>query len=339
MKTLLVDGSWNLKRNFHRRKGDGGEDSSSAIIFGFLDSIRVAINKILPDRVVVMWDGFNSGKLRYDVYKPYKANRKKNWDAEYNAISTDGIESPEDKERYEIALKKEQIKEFLDAFCIRHLDIKYIEADDLIAHYVLSSQFVDEEIFIYSRDKDFLLLVNNNVSVLSPDNLEVITINNFKSIYGYTVENALLFKCFSGDVSDKIDGVKGVTVNALIEHFPLMSEEKYTYNRLVEECYNKKREKKIKFFDKIINARAVLYRNAKLMNLNQPFINDEVKVSMINISQTPLKSDFSIKPSMSLFVQYKFSNFVKNQYVDLFFAPFYRIITKEKEYSLNLKNN
>jgi DNA polymerase-1 len=337
MKTFVVDGAWSLKKNFYKRKNLQANGVLCGGSYGFLDSLRSVINKILPDRVIVMWDGFNAGKLRYEIYKPYKANRKKNWNAEYNAISTDGLESPEDKEKYEITLQKELIKEFLKEFHIRFLEIKHIEADDLIAYYILSSEIPNEEIIIYSRDKDYLQLISSKVSILSPESFELITIQNFKDIYGYTVENALLFKCFDGDSSDEIGGVNGVTSETLLKHFPRMAEEKYMYNRLVEECYNKKREKKLKFYDKIINSRDILYRNAQLMNLRKPFINEEVKIEMQKIIYESMEKDFSIKSAMSLFIQKGFNKFVGNEYLDLFFAPFFRIINKEKEFSQNIK--
>ena len=159
MVTLIIDGNWCLKKNFHKRKGLEVNGFLCGGSFGFIDSIRSVISKVLPDRVIVMWDGFNAGKLRYEIYKPYKANRKKDWDAEYHAISTDGINSPEDREKVEMILQKQVINEFLEKFYIRFLEVKNIEADDLIAYYILNSQIENEEIIIYSRDKDFLQLI------------------------------------------------------------------------------------------------------------------------------------------------------------------------------------
>lgn len=338
MKTILIDGTWLLKKNYHKRKNDEAKGERCGGSYGFIDSARAVINKVLPDRVVVMWDGLNSGKLRYEIYKPYKSNRKKSWDKEINAIITEGLENNEDKEIIELLNQKFVVKNFLEEFYIRHIEVDLIEADDLIAYYILNSEIKDEEIIIYSRDKDFLQLISPNVSILNPDNFELITIQNFKNIFGYTIENALLLKCFNGDSSDKIEGVKGITPEALIENFPMMSEEKYTYNRLVQECYNKKREKKIKFYDKIINARSILYRNAELMNLKKPFINEIVKFEMKKVIYEPLEKNFSIKSVISLFISKGFNKFVKNEHLDLFFAPFFRIINKEKEYSINFKN-
>ena len=324
-KVLLIDGTWLLKRNYHKRNMEEVNGEKCGGSYGFLDSLRAVINKVFPDKVIVMWDGLNSGYLRYEIYKPYKANRKKSWTKELNAISTEGIESQEDKELINVLERKFTVKNFLEELCIKHLEIDLIEADDLIGYYILNKK-ISEKIIIYSRDGDYPQLVSADVSVLNPDNLEMTTIYNFKKVHGYIVENALLFKCFSGDKSDKIEGVKGVTINKLLEEFPRMAEEKYTYNRLVEECYEKKKTKKIKFYDKIIGGRDVLYRNAQLMNLKKPFINEEVKSEMQRIMYEPIERIFSTESAMNLFIQKGFTKFVRSENLSLFFAPFFSVM-------------
>lgn len=335
MKTLLVDGNWNLKRNFHKRKNYSAKGELCGGSFGFLESLKNVINRVLPDRIVVMWDGMDSGILRYDIYKPYKAKRKEYCRNEEHALQTNGQDSEKDKERFELIRQKLVINEFLNEFHIRHLEVREIEGDDLIAYYILASRIQDEEIIIYSRDQDYLQLVSKKVSILNPDNLELVTIENFKKIFGYTHENALLFKCFEGDNSDEIGGVNGVTTEKLLEYFPRMADEKYMYDRLVEECYDKKREKKIKFFDKIIEARRILYRNATLMNLKHPFVNEETKKEMVKIIYGKFDDERTINNAMTLFFRYGFNKFVGNEYLDLFFTPFYRIMNKEKEFKTN----
>jgi DNA polymerase I len=334
LKTLLIDGQWLIKKNYHKRKNIEISGDNYGASYGFLDSLRSVLLKVNPDRVVVMWDGFNSGKLRYEIYKPYKSNRKKQWDKELDVIISEGINSKEDREMIDILNQKFIIKNFLEELFIRHIEVDYIESDDLIAYYILKSDIPDEDIIIYSRDKDFLQLVDNNVSVLTPDNFEMITIDNFREKYGYTIENALLFKCFEGDSSDKIGGVKGVTIRNLLENFPTMANQKYYYDDLVRECYSKKEKSKKKLFDKIIQARGVLYRNAKLINLKSPFVNDGAKKEMENIIYGKFDcKNFSTMSAINLFIKKKFHTFAKNEDTGLFFAPFFAIVNKEKLYS------
>jgi hypothetical protein len=115
-----------------------------------------------------------------------------------------------------------------------------------------------------------------------------------------------------------------------------MANEKYTFNRLVEECYEEKEKKNIKFFDKIIQSRIKIYRNAELMDLKRPFLNDEAKQEVLDLIK--VKIDFenrSIKTAMGKFVADGFTQFVDVELVDYFFSVFYNIMNKEKEFSLN----
>ena len=111
MRVLLIDGQWNLKRNFYKRrdlKTSTGHLCGGS--FGFIDSLRAISQKVLPDRIVVMWDGFHSGKLRYEIYPPYKANRNKDWETTDKAIATDGLYNPKDLEKVEFLKQKIQIQ-------------------------------------------------------------------------------------------------------------------------------------------------------------------------------------------------------------------------------------
>lgn len=336
--TLLIDGNWNLKRNYHKR---GNLYASNGKLcggtYGFIDSLRSVIQKTIPDRVIVFWDGFHAGKFRHAIYPPYKAKRKINWDNEDRIISTNGLLSLEDTKKFEVLTQKIDIQNILEDLFVRQLEIEYIEADDLIAYYCLNSKLPDEHIYIFSKDKDFLQLISENVSVITQNNFETLTHLNFKEKRGYTIENELLFKCFNGDDSDEIDGVNGITIEAILKYFPGTKDRKYTYMELVNECYEEKKDKKKskrKIYDKIIDAQEILYRNAKLMNLKQPFINKQVVDEMKSIMHGQLDfSDRSIQNAMNIFTKFGFMNLIYNNNIDYFFAPFFILSSKEKNFS------
>jgi len=329
-KVILLDGTWNLKRNFFKRKDllDSNQRLCGGT-FGFLDSTKYVINKIIPDRVIVAWDGFHAGKLRYNIYKPYKANREKDWENETRMIATEGILNHKDLQDFEVLRQKIEVQTYLDELFIRQLEEDYIEADDLIAYYILANKNPDVHFYIFSRDKDFFQLISDNVSIINPDSYNIITIDNFKEKFGYIVENALLFKCFEGDDSDDIPGIKGITTNTLLKYFPDMSNEKYTYNRLVEECYEKQKKKKLKTYDKIIQSEQELYRNARLMNLKKPFLNQEAINSVEAVRNYKLDSSRNIETAMEMFARDGFVKFVGESNLGLFFGPFYNLKTKE----------
>ena len=340
MKTLLVDGDWNLKKNFHGRRGYNVNGNLCGGVFGFLNSLKHTADRLLPDRIIVMWDGENSGILRYEIYKPYKAKRKSKWRMEGLSKSEQYGKNEKIKEEFELYKQRVSVQSYLEDMFVRQLEVENVEADDLIAQYVLTSDIPDEHIYIYSRDKDYQQLVSDNVSLLSPDNFEIITRSNFVEKFGYTVENALLLKCFDGDSSDEIGGVLGITPKRLLEEFPDIKYEKYMYNRLVEEAKEKREKHKIKFYDKIIDAKEVLYRNAKLMDLHRPFITDEAKKEVDNMMHAPLEFRFrSVDTAVRDFMKDGFNQFIEAHLIMPFFSTFYRMKSKEQEFAkINVVN-
>lgn len=341
MKTLLVDGQWLLKKNF---KGKPILKSSTGVlcggVVGFMFNLKNVINKILPDRVVIAWDGFHAGKLRYKIYPPYKISRGKNFENEDRAILNQGAGSSEDMERYELLKQKVLTKQIMDELFVRQMEADYIEADDLIAEYILKSEDDDEIIYVYSKDKDYLQLISDKVFIITSDSLQIFNRESYEQKYGHTLENELLFKCFEGDDGDDIEGVNGITRNTLIKFFPNIVKEKYLYSRLVEECYEAKKDKKTgkrKVYDKIIQAEHVLYRNAKLMNLKKPFLNAEAKKEVEITKYGILDDTRDIESAMSIFSESGLMIYVGQEYATDFFSTFYMLMSKEKEHSKKMK--
>ena len=222
IRTLIVDGNWNLMRNYHKQhelKTSTGNLCGG--IMGFIMSMKSVMNKVLPDRVIVAWDGFNAGKLRYNIYPPYKANRNKNWEMEERMLFNEGMTMDEkEKEKFEIFKQKILLSNILDELFVRQMETDLIEADDLIAQYILRSEDDDEQIYIYSKDGDYKQLISDKVFIINPDHFGVMDRKSYEEKFGHTLDNELLFKCFEGDDSDEIGGVNGITRNTLIKYFP-----------------------------------------------------------------------------------------------------------------------
>lgn len=348
-RVILMDGTWNLKRNYlppHRKKLMGANGKLCGGVFGFLDSTRAVLNKIMPDRLVVAWDGFNAGKLRYNIYKPYKANRDKDWENESRILTTENLYSEDDVDKFQLISQKIDVQMFLDELFVRQLEEDYVEADDLIAATILGNKDPDIHFYVFSRDKDFLQLVSENVSIVTPDSFEIITIDNFKSKIGYTVENALLFKCLEGDDSDGIPGIGGVKMKTLLKHFPDIKHEKYTFKRLVDESYaiqkerenSKPKKKPLAKLDKIIQSEHIVYRNARLMNLNKPFLNQSAVDLVEAVRCQALDSDRSIEVAMDMFAREGMVQHIWNGNIGNFFGPFYSLKSKESEFNKLIEN-
>ena len=339
MKTLLVDGNWNLKRNAERRQDmrSGGEWCGG--LFGFLDSLRSIINKLMPDRVVVMWDGKAGGKYRKDIYPLYKSNRNRDMSREEYGFTERGLEKEKNKKN-SLLKQRIKVKNYLEELCIRQVEVDFIEADDLIAGYV-KNRDENELVYILSADKDFYSLFDTNVNVIRPSDNLIINVNNFLSTFGYNYNNAILLKCFEGDDSDEIKGILGIGFETLMKYFPLLKERSMSIDEIIEQAkiLQEKRKKPSKQLEIIIECRERFELNKKLMDLNEnPFLNQEAVDAILEISSCLLVDPDNVKErcvetAMKMFVRDGFTSFIPNQDYGLFFKPFYRISTKELEYS------
>jgi 5'-3' exonuclease len=339
MKELLIDGEWNLKRNFMKRQDLFSKGEHCGGSYGFIDSLRSIVDKTMPDRVIVFWDGIMSGIFRREIYPTYKGKRDKSWEEE-SYFFTDEEIGEERERKYSILKQKIKVKNYLEELCIRQVEVEYVEADDLLGLYV-KNRNKDSQILIYSSDKDFHQLVDENVSVIRPSDGKLITIDNFKEVFGYTHKNALFFKCFEGDDSDNIDGVKGVGLKNLKTYFPRFFDEKYNLDMLIKEAEEKKKERPLKIYDKIIEGRRTLELNRDLMNLRKPMVNqkaiDEIDEILSCIIIMPdAEQDRGIQNAMNMVVKDGFSMHMFNNDLSLFFRPFHRLVSKEKEYSLKV---
>lgn len=338
MKTIIIDGDWNLKRNFLKRADVFARGEHCGGSFGFLESLRKVVNNILPDRTIVMWDGSAGGKLRHDIYPNYKSNRNKSFDEESYHLTPEQI-SEEDRKKYSILQQKIKIKNYLEELFVRQVECDCIEADDLIGKYVLDKSS-DEEIIIFSADHDYYQLISETVSVLRPSDDVLITKKNFQKIFGFIQENILTLRCFEGDTSDCISGVDGIAFKTLVKHFPKFVEEEYTIDRFIEEAVDlySNSKKKTKSLEKIIGCRKIFERNKKLMNLKAPFVNEQAINEVNDIRECIIVGhesfvDRSITNAMQMFIKDGYNTLVWNGDIELFFRPFYRLVSKEKEYA------
>lgn len=335
-RTLLVDGAWNLKRLYSARDILSSNGEHCGGVFGFLENLGRVLNKILPDRVVVVWDGDMSGKLRHDIYPLYKHDHK-SWDEETYFKTAQEIDDDERK-KISISNQKRKLKNLFENLFIRQIEVDYIEGDDLIAQYVLTKD-ENEDIIIYSRDQDYYQLIDEGVSVLRPDGV-ILTPKNFTKLLGYTQKNSLIYKCFKGDSSDNVPGVPGVALKTILKYFPKFTDEEYTIDRIIAEAasiYNSQK-KKAKTLENIVGSRLVFKRNYELMNLKEPFLNSQAIEEIEIIRSCVLAKedgfvDRSILDAVKEFSKEGYSQYVYENKIDQFFAPYYRISTKEKEYT------
>ena len=277
-RTLLIDGNVLMKRSYNGAKNVYYKENHIGGIFAFYSILRKLIVEHKINKVVVMWDGERSGTLRLDYYPEYKGNRAKYFDESYE-------------------FQKIRVKQYAEDLFIRQYEHIDVESDDLMAHYCLNKN-KNEDIIIYTNDRDICQLINEDTSIYLADKKAIVGTGNYGWYFKHHYKNAGLIKIIEGCKSDHIKGVIGVTENTLLLHFPELKEKEVTLNEIIEksEILQKERGKKpLKIFDNIIEGksngthRGPMYEiNNKIINLKQPLLTKEASESVLNLISLPI---------------------------------------------------
>ena len=325
-KTLLVDGDNLFKIGFHGVKEmyDNGDHLGG--LYHFINILRRFLEEHNLDKVVVFWDGDSNSSIRKSIYPRYKANRRQDMN-EY---------------KYESYLQqKSRVKQYLEEIFVRQVEMINNEADDLIAHYCKVA--TDEDVIIFSADKDLTQLISERVTIYSPitkqyfKNGDMITINKVE-IPHY---NVLLTKVFTGDKSDNIDGIEGLGEKTLLKFFPDLQEMPCTINRLLDIARNNEQKKKPKALENILTGKTkngilgeeFYNTNMKIVDLENPLITDEGKELVEQIQTDTIDpTDRGYKNLMRLMMEdglFKYLPKNDEAWVN-FLRPFMKLTRKEK---------
>ena len=91
-----------------------------------------------------------------------------------------------------------------------------------------------------------------------------------------SVENFITARCFIGDTSDGISGIKGCGFKSLVKRFPeLTSSEFVSVNDILKLCEKRNSEKSYTIFRNILNNPEIPIRNWKLMYLDNSNLSAE----------------------------------------------------------------
>ena len=325
-KTLLVDGDNLFKIGFHGVKELYTDGSHVGGVYHFINTLRRFLEEHNHDKVVVFWDGDSNSSIRKGIYPQYKGNRRQDMN-EY---------------KYESYLQqKARVKTYLEEVFVRQVEMANNEADDLIAYYCKVS--IDENIIIFSADKDLTQLISERVTIYSPiqkqyfKNGDKISINKVDIPH----KNVTVCKIFTGDKSDNIDGIEGLGEKTLVKLFPQMQEKSCTVEELLDIARNITQKKPTKSLSNILTGKTKsgilgeeFYTiNSKIVDLQNPLITDEGKQLVEQIlTDTIDPTDRGYKNLMRLMMEDGLFNYLpKNDdaWVN-FLKPFMKLIRKEK---------
>lgn len=234
-------------------------------IVGFLKSLGALIRQFDPTRCIVVFDGKGGSQRRRKEYSDYKSNRR-------TKIQLNRFEDFEDVEDEQQSMKMQlsRLTQYLSLLPVTTFAIENIEADDSIA-YIAAQYYenVDNEVVIASTDKDFLQLVNDQVTVWNPVKKKLYTGQEVVKEFGLTPHNYVTYRAITGDKSDNIAGVKGVGLKTLLKKFPNLLTENITVQQLLQQASDLQEDRIAAL---LLDSREVIARNFKLMQLKESSI-------------------------------------------------------------------
>lgn len=325
-KTLLIDGDNLFKIGFHGFKEFYSEGSHIGGVYHFINTIRKFLEEHNHDKVIVFWDGDSNSSIRKSIYSKYKGNRRQDMN-EY---------------KYESYLQqKGRVKMYLEEVFVRQVEIINNEADDLIAYY--SQIATNEDIIIFSGDKDLTQLISQRVTIYSPVARRYFKNGDMISISKVDIPhyNVTITKVFTGDKSDNIDGIEGLGEKTLVKLFPIMLEKPCTIDELLGYAKNIQQNKSSKSLQNILTGRTKngilgeeFYKiNSKIVDLTNPLITDDGKELVEQIhTDTIDPTDRGYKNLMRLMMEdglFKYLPKNDEAWVN-FLKPFMKLTRKEK---------
>ena len=269
IKTLLVDGNNLMKIGFHGVKDYYHNGNHIGGIWHFLNTIRRFIEEHNFDKIVVFWDGEGNSSKRKIIYPQYKENRIQEQN-EYKAQS--------------FSFQKDRVKQYLEEMFVRQVNVDNNEADDLIAYYCQIAE--NENITIFSSDKDLTQLISENVSIYSPSAKQMYKNGDKIKLKEHEIphNNILTYKILTGDKSDNIDGIYYLGDKTLFKLFPELLEQELTITDILSKAETLLKEDKENTALKNLltgKTKSGIYGdeyyeiNKKIVDLSEPMIDDE----------------------------------------------------------------
>jgi len=151
-------------------------------------------------KIIIAGD-WGSSAYRKHIDPQYKENRKERY------------KDQTEQEKEDIKLFFEEYERTLETLNDKFLVLRYfqVEADDLASYVAVHREkFGINDIWMISSDRDWDLLVNENVSRFSTVTRKETTVFNWDEFFDFPQEDYISFKVLTGDKGDNIDGVPGI---------------------------------------------------------------------------------------------------------------------------------
>ena len=165
------------------------------------DSTVKSLRKSYECERVILAADWGSSTYRKGIHPAYKQNRK---DKFAEQSEEERIAFEEFFEEYEASLEVVG-----DNFQV--LRYKGVEADDIAAHLVKQKEKYElGSIWLVSSDRDWDLLIQEDVSRFSYVTRKEVTLENWNTHYECSPEEYISLKCLTGDKGDNVPGIPGI---------------------------------------------------------------------------------------------------------------------------------
>ena len=361
--TLLIDGSNILELSSLGDNTVSSDGKPIGGIFQFFLQMKVLLQKGNFRYVYVFWDGKNSGNLRYNLNRDYKANRDKDFEEEglsdymkevnkrvkfmQNKFfkKEDPVKLQEKQKHKEIFYwQRDIIMQMLEELFVRQCVCDKTEADDFIGYYV-SRKKPNEKIVIVSNDRDLTQLIAEDVIVYVQSLKAFVNTKNHTDIMGYNYQNVVLKKMICGDSSDNIKGIKGVGEKTLLTNFDEIKKRKVTLEEVIEKAKSineervKNKKKPLKWAENIVNrvtdgcqGEKIYEINEKIIDLKKPLMSTEAKDLLESIMYAPIDpTDRNMENLYNIIIEYNIDKLKDPTTFGNFFSEFMYLIDKEKK--------
>ena len=240
-------------------------------ILGFMRNLHHIIDKLHPEKLVVVWEGGGSARRRA-IDSNYKQGRRP------VSLNRNNDDIPDTVENYDYQLKT--LIECLKKTSVTQIYVNDCEADDVIG-YICRHKKASKKTIIVSSDKDYYQLIDENCHVWSPNQKKLIKVENVIEKFGIHPNNFCSVRCFSGDQSDGIKGAKGAGFKTISKRFPeVINEEFISVSDIITESKRRiNNDEKLKLYNNIVNYSKEALKNWRLMYLGTD-----------NLSATQIKS-------------------------------------------------
>ena len=240
-------------------------------IKGFVKILQKLCRDMNPDQIVVCWDGAGGSNKRRAQNKNYKSGRKP-------IRLNRGVRNMSLDEELENKIwQQTELFGLLNHMPIIQFIFPEVEADDVISAVVQAPAYEGWQKVIISSDKDFLqLLSSDDVVLYRPIQKQFLNRIRVLEEYGIHPTNFAMARALVGDPSDNLPGIRGIGLPTVAKRLNFLKEGKsFTFTDIYEYCTNT--ENKLKMHTNILENKALIEDNYKLMQLYSPSISVQSK--------------------------------------------------------------